>query len=104
MSLLVFFFTLQLCPDENETGQAIKNIEAFTRLYGYVKYFYPGDEAANTNWDHFALYGVKQVEKARDRAELKKILEELFLPIAPALKVHESHQKTSFYQSLRNNA
>ena len=65
-------------------------------MYGYVKYFYPGDEAANTDWDRFALYGVKRVEKARDRAELKKILEELFLPIAPALKVYESQQKTSF--------
>jgi len=96
MSLLVFFFTLPLCPDENETGLTIKNIEAFARLYGYVKYFYPGDEAANTDWDRFAVYGVKQIEKARDRAELKKILEELFLPIAPALKVHESQQKTNF--------
>ena len=96
MSLLVFFSILPVCADENETGLTIKNIEAFTRLYGYVKYFYPGDEAANTDWDRFALYGVKQVEKARDRAELKKILEELFLPIAPALKVHESRQKTSF--------
>jgi C-terminal processing protease CtpA/Prc len=96
MSLLVFFFTLRVCPDANETGLTIKNIEAFARLYGYVKYFYPGDEAANTDWDRFAVYGAKQIEKARDRAELKKILEELFLPIAPALKVHESQQKTNF--------
>lgn len=96
MSLLVFFSTLPVCPDDNETGPIIKNIKAFTRLYGYVKYFYPGDEAANTDWDHFAVYGVKQVEKARDRAELKKKLEELFLPIAPALVIHEPHQKTIF--------
>jgi C-terminal processing protease CtpA/Prc len=96
MSLLVFFFALPVCPDENETGLAIKNLEAFTRLYGYVKYFYPGDEAANTDWDRFAVYGVKQVEKARDRAELKKTLEELFLPIAPALVIHETQQKANF--------
>lgn len=97
MSLLVFFSILPVCAEENETGATIKNIEAFARLYGYVKYFYPGDEAANTDWDHFAVYGVKQVKTARDRAELKKILEAMFLPIAPALVVHESHQKTHFY-------
>ncbi|MGD2086526.1 MAG: S41 family peptidase [Candidatus Aminicenantes bacterium] len=96
MSLLVFFSLLPVCADKNETGLAIKNIEAFARLYGYVKYFYPGDEAANTDWDRFAVCGVKQVETARDRAELKKTLEELFLPIAPALLIHESHQKTNF--------
>jgi len=95
MSLLVFFSILPVCADENETGLTIKNIETFTRLYGYVKYFYPGDEAANIDWDRFALYGVKRVEKARNRTELKKILEELFIPIAPALKVHETRQKTS---------
>jgi C-terminal processing protease CtpA/Prc len=96
MSLLVFFFILPVCADENETGATIKNIEAFTRLYGYVKYFYPGDEAANTDWDRFTVYGVKQIEKARDREELKKTLEELFLPIAPALVIHESQQKANF--------
>lgn len=96
ITLLVFFSTLPVCSNEYETGLTIKNIEAFARLYGYVKYFYPGDEATNTDWDRFAVYGVKRVEKARDRAELKKILEELYLPIAPALAIHESNRETTF--------
>ena len=96
MTLLLLFSFLPVFPGEDETGPASKNIEAFTRLYGYVKYFYPGDEAAGIDWDRFAVYGVKRVKKARDRAELKKILEELFSPVAPALVIHETGKKIPF--------
>jgi len=80
----------------NQLQRSIKNIETFTRLYGYVKYFYPGDEAAAMDWERFAIYGIKRVENAPGSAELKKVLEELFLPIAPALVIHEAHQKAEF--------
>jgi C-terminal processing protease CtpA/Prc len=92
--LLVFIPVSTGCS--NQLQRSIKNIEAFTRLYGYVKYFYPGDEAAAMDWERFAVYGVKRVESASNQAGLKKILEELFLPIAPTLVIHESHKKTGF--------
>jgi C-terminal processing protease CtpA/Prc len=95
LSILAVFFPVSTgCS--NPLPGSINNICAFTRLYGYVKYFYPGDEAAAMDWERFAIYGIKRVEKARDPGELKKILEELFLPIAPALVIHESLQKTEF--------
>ena len=95
---IVFFLIISLYPSCccKSGDQAIKNVETFTRLYGYVKYFYPGDEAAAMDWNRFAVYGVKRVENAANSVELKKILEELFLPIAPALVIHESDQKTEF--------
>jgi len=77
-------------------ARSIENLETFARLYGYVKYFYPGDEAAALDWDRFAVYGTKQVEKAKNSSELKKILEELFLPIAPALEIYNSKQQRKF--------
>jgi C-terminal processing protease CtpA/Prc len=76
--------------------QAIKNIEAFAKLYGYVKYFHPSDEAYKIDWDRFAIYGVKRVEPAKNSIELKKILEELFLPIAPSVVIYPSAEKASF--------
>jgi len=79
--------------------QPVKNMETFARLYGYVKYFYPGDEAAAIDWDRFAIYGVKKVEKAENMAALKQALEELFLPIAPALVIHDANKKTGFSAS-----
>ncbi len=30
---------------------------SFARTYGYIRYFYPGDEAASIDWDKFAYYG-----------------------------------------------
>jgi len=77
-------------------NRSIQNIETFTRLYGYVRYFYPGDEAAALDWERFAIYGAKKVEGAQNDETLKKILEELFLPIAPALKIYKSRQEAHF--------
>jgi len=68
----------------------VNNIQTFAKLYGYVRWFYPGDEASKINWDKFAVYGVQNVEKAKDEKELKQILLDLFKPIAPALQIYES--------------
>lgn len=68
--------------------QKINNLKAFSKIYGYVRYFHPSDEASELEWDRFAIYGVQEVKGARDNEELKKRLEELFLPIAPTLSLY----------------
>ncbi|GAA0339535.1 S41 family peptidase [Bacillus carboniphilus] len=65
--------------------QITNNIKAFAKLYGYIRYFHPSDEAAELDWDGFAMYGVEQVKNSRDTEELKQNLERLFIPIAPTL-------------------
>lgn len=40
-------------------GRRIANLEAFARLYGYVRFFHPSDEAAALDWDRFAVYGAR---------------------------------------------
>ncbi|RPI17214.1 MAG: hypothetical protein EHM58_10155 [Ignavibacteriae bacterium] len=70
------------------TEQQKENISALTKLYGYIRFFYPGDEAAQTDWKKFAIYGVKYIEDAKDAGELKTKLNEIFLPVAPLLKIH----------------
>jgi C-terminal processing protease CtpA/Prc len=96
--ILVLPFLFLTCSQEQIPvySKEINNLQTFGRLYGYVKYFYPGDEAANNDWDRFAVYGVQQVEKATNRAELKKILERLFTPLAPALVIHETEKQVEF--------
>jgi hypothetical protein len=71
----------------------IQNLRAFAKLYGYVKYFHPSDEASAIDWDKFAIYGVKQIKDAKDTNELKAALQELFLPIAPTIQIYTSDQK-----------
>ena len=76
--------------------QKIKNIAAFTRLYGYVRYFHPSDEAAQLNWEDFVYYGIRDVENEKTVEGLTSKLNRLFNPIAPSVLI--TTQKASrFY-------
>lgn len=73
--------------------RALDNLEAFTRLFGVVRFFHPSDEAAALDqeaWNRFALAGVQSVEDAPSPAALARALEELFAPIAPTVQVFPS--------------
>jgi C-terminal processing protease CtpA/Prc len=90
---------LLLCACElslAQTQRQLDNLETFNRLYGYVKYFHPSDEAANLDWDKFAVYGSREIEKCKTSGELQKTLLELFLPIAPTIKIVHEKQGGSF--------
>jgi C-terminal processing protease CtpA/Prc len=65
----------------------VENLRAFAKLYGYVRFFHPSDEAASVDWDRFAIYGADRVAAVGSREELHATLEELFLPIAPTVQV-----------------
>lgn len=69
-----------------------KNLAAFTRLYGYVRYFHPSDEAARLNWNQFAIYGSLRVLDAGDDGELIRDLDTLFRPIAPTVCIYLTSQ------------
>ncbi len=94
--LIPLFILAALLPSCRSRGRTLENIEAFARLYGYVRYFHPSDEAAGIDWDRFAVYGVQRVENAAGRGELKKVLEELFFPLAPAMEIFPSREKYHF--------
>ena len=68
------------------TERGLANLTAFTRLLGYVRYFHPSDEAAETDWDAFAVAGIRAVEDADDALTLATRLEALFCPIAPTVR------------------
>lgn len=74
--------------DSIDTETAIENILAFTKLYGYIKYFHPSDEASAIDWDRFAIYGVEYVKNAASPDDLKNKLTDLFLPIAPTFQLY----------------
>jgi C-terminal processing protease CtpA/Prc len=74
-------------PARALAGRGLDNLAAFARLFGYVRYFHPSDQAAAADWDRVALEGVLWCEGARDAAELARKLEEYFKPLAPTLRV-----------------
>jgi len=91
--LLVIFTCGEAETISSTESQKIQNLRAFAKLYGYVKYFHPSDEASAIDWDKFAIYGAKRVKDAKDTEQLKTTLETLFLPIAPTIQIYTSGQK-----------
>lgn len=71
---------------------------SFGKLYGYVKYFHPSDEAASIDWDKFSVLGVERILKVTDQKELKQELLSLFLPIAPSLQIIGVNEEASPFQ------
>ncbi len=80
-----------------QVSQQEKNVIVFARLYGYVKYFHPADEAAGLDWDRFAIYGSGKVLQAKSDAELTATLRDLFHPFAPSVQIGK---KPAFKESM----
>jgi C-terminal processing protease CtpA/Prc len=74
-------------PARPLNGRGLENLIAFARLFGYVRYFHPSDQAAAANWETLALAGVQAAEKAESPAELARALADFFRPLAPTVRV-----------------
>lgn len=70
------------------SARELRNLEAFARLYGWVRWFHPSDEASQVDWDRMAVLGAERVRAAADDAALRASLEALFLPVAPTLRLY----------------
>jgi hypothetical protein len=77
-------------------SREINNIYSFARVYGYVRWFYPSSESTQIDWNVFAIYGVQSVKNAKNQSELKKLLLDLFYPIAPSIQIFENSKQEAF--------
>ncbi|MGD8866994.1 MAG: hypothetical protein PVI01_05180, partial [Gemmatimonadales bacterium] len=68
----------------------VENLRAFAKLYGYVRFFHPSDEAAALDWERFAVHGAMRAREARSVDELETILTELFRPVAPTAQIYRT--------------
>jgi hypothetical protein len=75
------------------TSRGLENLIAFTRLYGMVRFFHASDESAAADWDAIAVNGAARVESAKNESELATRLNEIFLPIAPAVRIDRTNAK-----------
>ena len=80
-------------PARPLTERGLTNLTAFARLYGYVRFFHPSDQAARTDWDTFAIEGVRSAEEPASDTELAARLQGLFQPIAPTVQVFPSGKR-----------
>jgi hypothetical protein len=80
-------------PPRPLSPRGLVNVTAFTKLYGYVRFFHPSDQVAETDWETFAIEGARKVEGAGTDEQLAARLMELFRPIAPAVAVFASAER-----------
>jgi hypothetical protein len=70
------------------TLQGRQNLEAFARLYGYIRFFHPSNEAVTADWDLILWNGVMLVESVSDAPTLAARLTSLFCPVAPTVQIY----------------
>ena len=75
--------------------RAVENLAAFARVYGYMRFFHPSDEAAAVDWDKIAIIGAEAVRDAADSAALRRSLLQVFQPLAPTLRLYDGTEGTA---------
>jgi hypothetical protein len=91
--IVVVFGILVSCTSQE---QKIKNLEAFAKVYGYIKYFHPSDETTKIDWVKFSAYGAEKVENCITKQQLASTLTELFSPMAPSVRFVVSNTKPTY--------
>ncbi|MBG7613754.1 hypothetical protein IWC96_00480 [Brevundimonas sp. BAL450] len=69
------------------TREGLRNLTAFTKLYGYVRWFSPYSDPADSRWSVIAAQGALEAEAAESDSQLITVLERWFRPMAPGLVV-----------------
>lgn len=98
--LTIIFCLFFIYDSYGQKKNELDNELAFGKLYGYVRYFHPSDEASNIDWDKFLIYGAKKVSGCGSQEELKQALTALFMPIAPTVKISDDNQPPEFDKTI----
>ncbi len=91
--LLVFLCSIIGCSTKSPAhinSQKIENLETFAKIYGYVKYFHPSDEAYQLDWNKFSIYAVNKILELKSNESFVKTIDSLFSPIAPSIEFTDS--------------
>ena len=80
--LILIPFSANCSNEKNIHNQQISNLVAFSKSYGYIRYFHPLNESSKINWDKFLLYGIPKIVGCKNNDELRNSLTQLFRPIS----------------------
>jgi len=98
--------TDDFAPPKELTELEIKNLFALAKLYGMTKFYYPSSESFQLDYDKFLISSLPIVESASNEQELTKVLNSLFLPYFPGLKIFANNNKPKelYYPTPPNEA
>lgn len=70
-----------------EDAWVVERARAWVKLYGYVRFFHPSDQAAEADMDAWACAGARAAQGAEDPGALRAAFAELLAPIAPSAQL-----------------
>jgi len=73
-------------PARALTERGLANLAAFTRAFGYIRFFHPSDAAASADWERLAILGARAAEGATSATDLASRLQKFFGPWAPTAR------------------
>jgi len=66
----------------------LRNLVAFSKLYGYLRFFHPSDQALKADWDWYTVQGIKHIENAANDEDLVSNLERWGQRVAPSMSIN----------------
>lgn len=69
------------------------NIEALSKAYGYIRYFYPNKNLKDFDWYKFLIYSIREVEDEKSAEGLQNKLDALFSPICPNISFSTTYEQ-----------
>ena len=101
--IMIFFIGCSSKSDLPDISQKIENLKTFSKIYGYIKYFHPSDEAFTLDWDKFSIYAAKKILKCETNEAFVKTIDSLFSPIAPSIRFSNSNSDTLITKKTNNS-
>lgn len=81
------------------SDHGMRNLTVFAKLFGYIRYFHPSDQAARVIWDNIAINAVRKTESAPNDLELVARLQSVFAPLAPTVQISLGKIPTELIQT-----
>lgn len=92
---LVFFAATGFARETQQPLSSVQlaKLDAFSRAFGYFRYFHPSDQAALVDWNSFASYGIQETLKSDKDESAGSLLKRLFAPIVVDLEIYSGPEK-----------
>ncbi len=84
---LLFAGTALASKDDRPQVSQVDQLRAFTKVYGYARFFHPSDEAAEADWEKLAIDGAARILEMKKNESLDQVLLEIFRPVAPTIQI-----------------
>ena len=92
LAIAVLCFLVSSLNGQEATVQKEK-LTAFTRAFGYVRYFHPSDQSSLVDWESMALHGVTKVFESPDDESVETLLTKIFDPVVVDLEFYRGEEK-----------